>query len=268
MQTTIDLSRLFSICLQAGKEILDVYKQDFAVEKKADDSPVTLADQRAHQVIADGLTTAYPSIPLLSEEGQEIPYSERKNWSEFWLVDPLDGTKEFVKRNGEFTVNIALIREGYPVLGVIYAPVLDVFYFGRETEGAFKLEQASEMAIESEKDLVDKSIRLPQEQPIGTVQVVASRSHMSEETETFIAALKKDGSEVDVISAGSSLKFCLVAEGKADYYPRFAPTMEWDTGAGQAIVEAAGGKVIRHQDNKRFYYNRENLRNDWFLAEK
>lgn len=266
MHEHIDLTQLLTICLKAGREILDVYEQDFQVETKADDSPLTIADKRAHRVIAEGLQAEYASVPVLSEEGRKIGYQERKNWKTFWLVDPLDGTKEFIKKNGEFTVNIALIEGQYPTLGVIYAPVIDTFYFGREGAGAYKLKKASTVNVENEAELLEKSIQLPEMQKDETVRVVASRSHMSKETEAFIEEKKAEHQAVDVISAGSSLKFCLVAEGKAVYYPRYAPTMEWDTGAGQAIVEAAGGKVVRHEDNKRFYYNRENLKNSWFLA--
>lgn len=262
----VSLTTLLKISLDAGREILDVYDKEIEVEMKEDDSPLTQADQRSHQAIINGLQTEYGVIPVLSEEGADIPYEERKSWTAFFLVDPLDGTKEFIKKNGEFTVNIALIDAKYPVLGVIYAPVLDTFYFGKEGLGAFKLENASEMEITDDEALVANSVRLPDEKDSGVVHVVASRSHMSAETEAFIDGLRGDH-KIDVVSAGSSLKFCLVAEGRANYYPRYAPTMEWDTGAGQAIVEAAGGKVLRFEDHERFYYNRENLRNGWFLAE-
>lgn len=264
----IHLVDLFNISLEAGNEILEVYSQDFDVEVKEDNSPLTQADKRSHQVIMKGLNAIDSFIPVLSEEGRDIPYSERKDWQQFWLVDPLDGTKEFIKKNGEFTVNIALIEDQYPSMGVIYAPALDVFYFGDKTKGAYKLENASNASIESDEDLIQRSIRLPEIQDQHIVRAVASRSHMSEETEAFIKDLEAKHEKVDVVSSGSSLKFCLVAEGKADYYPRYAPTMEWDTGAGQAIVEAAGGKVTRYEDNKRFYYNRENLLNGWFLVER
>ncbi|MFB4167194.1 3'(2'),5'-bisphosphate nucleotidase CysQ [Virgibacillus sp. JSM 102003] len=261
----VSLTKLLEISLEAGHEILDVYEKDIEVETKEDDSPLTQADQRSHQAIMKGLQTEYTNIPVLSEEGTDIPYEERKDWTQFFLVDPLDGTKEFIKKNGEFTVNIALIDGKYPTLGVIYAPVLDTFYFGREGVGAFKLENASKKEITDDEALVSESIRLPEVNDTDVIKVVASRSHMSAETEEFIEGLRGDH-EVDVVSAGSSLKFCLVAEGRADYYPRYAPTMEWDTGAGQAIIEASGGKVIRHEDKQRFYYNRENLKNDWFLV--
>ncbi|NDI35414.1 3'(2'),5'-bisphosphate nucleotidase CysQ [Chengkuizengella sediminis] len=261
-----NLFDLFNITLETGKEILEVYDQDFDVEYKEADSPLTQADKRAHESIMKGLNAIDPSIPVLSEEGREIPYSERREWSHFWLVDPLDGTKEFIKKNGEFTVNIAFIEGKYPSIGIIYAPVLDVFYFGRVEGGAYKLENASNAEIENEEELIQKSVRLPEIEDHHVTRAVASRSHMSEETEEFIKELEAKIGEVEVVSSGSSLKFCLVAEGKADFYPRYAPTMEWDTGAGQAIVEAAGGKVTRYEDNERFYYNREDLLNGWFLA--
>ncbi|WP_234031443.1 3'(2'),5'-bisphosphate nucleotidase CysQ family protein [Lentibacillus cibarius] len=198
-------------------------------------------------------------MPVLSEEGADIPYADRKDRTVFFLVDPLDGTKEFIKKNGEFTVNIALIEDGYPVMGAIYAPALDTFYFGKAGLGAFKLESASEANVVGDNELVEASVRLPLVEPGDVVHVVASRSHMSAETEAFIEGLRDGEREIDVVSAGSSLKFCLVAEGKADYYPRYAPTMEWDTGAGQAIVEAAGGSVLRYEDGERFDYNRERI---------
>ncbi|MGP4038803.1 3'(2'),5'-bisphosphate nucleotidase CysQ [Gracilibacillus sp. D59] len=256
---------LFQVCLNAGNEIMEVYSQDFDVEFKEDDSPLTVADKKAHNTIATGLEKLDAGIPVLSEEGKEISYEERKDWEQFWLVDPLDGTKEFIKKNGEFTVNIALIKDKYPALGVIYAPALDTFYFGVNDEGAYKLNNASKVNIKNLDDLINQSVKLPEVTKSNVTNVVASRSHMSEETEAFINQL--DG-EINVVSSGSSLKFCLVTEGKADYYPRYAPTMEWDTGAGQAIVEAAGGKVTRYEDGERFYYNREELLNGWFLVSK
>lgn len=259
---------LFQITLEAGKEILDVYAQDFNVEVKDDNSPLTQADQRSHNTIMKGLNEIDSTIPVLSEEGREMPYSERQEWSQFWLVDPLDGTKEFIKKNGEFTVNVALIEGKYPSIGIIYAPAMDVFYFGRVGEGAYKLENATKAEVANEEELLQKSVRLPEQGERQVTRAVASRSHMSEETETFIKELEAKHGDVEVVSSGSSLKFCLVAEGKADYYPRYAPTMEWDTGAGQAIVEAAGGKVTRYEDDERFYYNRENLLNGWFLVKR
>ena len=261
----VSLKTILNISLDAGRKIMDVYDQDFSVEMKADASPLTEADQLSHQVIIDGLCKAYSDIPVLSEEGSLIPYSERKNWSVFFLVDPLDGTKEFVNKNGEFTVNIALIENGYPIMGAIYAPAPDLFYFGQSGLGAFKLENASCADLPDVEALIDQSVQLPVTDSGAIIHVVASRSHISEETEVFIEGLCSEY-EVDVVTAGSSLKFCLVAEGKADCYPRYSPTMEWDTGAGQAIVEAAGGTVLRDEDHERFYYNKENLKNGWFLV--
>jgi 3'(2'), 5'-bisphosphate nucleotidase len=264
----INFYDLLKIALEAGKEILEVYSQDFDVQFKEDESPLTLADNRSHHTILKGLNTIAPDIPILSEEGSNIPYSERHEWDQFWLVDPLDGTKEFVKRNGEFTVNIALIEGKYPTIGIIYAPVLDVFYYGRKGKGAYKIEGASKLNITNEKEMIQKSVKLPSIKDHSITRIVASRSHMSEETEAFINELKAKIDTVEVISSGSSLKFCLIAEGKADYYPRFSPTMEWDTAAGQAIVEAAGGNILRYEDSKRFHYNKENLLNGWFLVKK
>ncbi|OEH92150.1 3'(2'),5'-bisphosphate nucleotidase CysQ [Bacillus solimangrovi] len=264
----LNLYDLFQISLEAGKEILDVYAQDFVVEVKDDNSPLTQADQRSHNTIKRGLKAIDSTIPVLSEEGKEMSYSERREWKQFWLVDPLDGTKEFIKKNGEFTVNIALIEGKYPSIGIIYAPALDVFYFGRVGEGAYKLENASKAEVSNEEELLQKSFGLPEQGNRQVKRAVASRSHMSEETEAYIKELEAMYGEVEVVSSGSSLKFCLIAEGKADYYPRYAPTMEWDTGAGQAIVEAAGGTVTRYEDNDRFYYNREDLLNGWFLVQR
>ncbi|WEG13515.1 3'(2'),5'-bisphosphate nucleotidase CysQ [Pullulanibacillus sp. KACC 23026] len=267
MKRAVQVADLFDIALRAGQDIMAVYAKDFNVEYKGDDSPLTLADKKSHLVISEGLAKHYPELPILSEEGRAIPYEERKDWEQFWLVDPLDGTKEFIKKNDEFTVNIALIENGFPTLGVIYAPALDVFYFGIQGKGAFKLVEASKNEVSSDHELIAKSRPLPEVKNQDVLNVVASRSHMSEETQAFIDELKKENT-VDVVSSGSSLKFCLVAEGKADYYPRYAPTMEWDTAAGQAIVEAAGGTVTRYEDQQRFYYNRENLLNGWFLAKR
>lgn len=262
----IDLKELLEISLSAGKEIMAVYGQELVVESKADDSPLTIADQRSHRVIEAGLKRAYPDIPVLSEEGSEIAYTERKSWQRFWLVDPLDGTKEFIKRNGEFTVNIALIEENFPVLGVIYVPAADIFYYGEGNLGAYKLEGASAQKVENAEDFREKSRLLSVGKASDTNRVVTSRSHMTQDTQEFIKQLSNGGKPVERVSAGSSLKFCLVAEGKADYYPRFAPTMEWDTAAGQAIVEAAGGTVRWPKNQRRVSYNKESLKNDWVLA--
>ncbi|UOQ45402.1 3'(2'),5'-bisphosphate nucleotidase CysQ [Halobacillus salinarum] len=255
--------KVVAAAIEAGKEIMKIYETDFDVEYKEDESPLTIADQRSHEIIKEALQKNFPEIPILSEEGSHLPYEERKAWKEIWLVDPIDGTKEFIKKNGEFTVNIALIRDGKPVLGVVYAPALDDLYVADKEKGAFKVSSV----LQTSDHLSLNAVKLPLAQKNDTVAtVVASRSHMSPETEVFINELKEQYDEVETISAGSSLKLCLVAEGKADYYPRYAPTMEWDTGAGQAIVELSGGKVEVAYDGRPLFYNKINLRNPWFLA--
>lgn len=264
-KTTFDLiDQTAKAALEAGRAILDIYNNAFEVEYKEDQSPLTEADKQAHKKIVSVLSST--EFPILSEEGRDIPYDERKVWDYFWMVDPLDGTKEFVKRNGEFTVNIALIHQQKAILGIIYVPVLDVLYLGAEGIGSFKLESFA-------KDFVHLGLSswLKEENSLPKTYnrkytVVGSRSHMSEETEDFINNRKKEVGEIEVMSVGSSLKLCMVAEGKADAYPRFAPTMEWDTAAGQAIVEAMGGKVINWKSKLPMLYNRENLLNDWFLV--
>ncbi|WP_037986048.1 3'(2'),5'-bisphosphate nucleotidase CysQ [Thalassobacillus devorans] len=254
---------------EAGQEIMKIYQTDFDVEYKEDESPLTIADMKSHEVIQKALKENYPEIPILSEEGKNIAYEERSAWEKFWLVDPIDGTKEFIKKNDEFTVNIALIEQGKPVFGVIYAPALDTFYVGQQSKGSYKLENAEAYvnSLENLEDFYSKSVVLPlQDKQPNQVKVVASRSHMSKETEEFIEGLKRDYKQVETLSAGSSLKLCLVAEGAADFYPRYAPTMEWDTGAGQAIVEHAGGQVTIAGGSNPLRYNKEDLRNPWFLA--
>lgn len=248
--------------IEAGKEILTVYNTDFEVEQKADFSPLTEADKKAHNKIIALLTPT--KLPVLSEEGKTIPYIERKNWEKFWMVDPLDGTKEFVKKNGEFTVNIALIENGRATMGIIYAPVTKALYFSNKK--AYKCIITNEN-MESIEHLITTSLLLPLAQKRSNYMVVASRSHMSLETEAFITK-KKLHHNVALLSKGSSLKLCMVAEGSADSYPRFAPTMEWDTAAGQAIVIASGGTVIDFTTQQELVYNKENLLNNWFLVER
>lgn len=249
--------------LSGGKAILKVYESDFAIEHKDDKSPLTEADKQAHQAIAKELDTT--DYPVLSEEGRDIPYDERKNWEYFWMVDPLDGTKEFIKRNGEFTVNIALIHDQKAVMGVIYVPVKDELYVGIEGMGAYKVDEYSKKEHQNIRAWMADMNKLPRQMD-RKYTIVGSRSHMSVETEEFINDKKSEKGEVEIISVGSSLKLCMVAEGKADAYPRFAPTMEWDTAAGQAIVEAMGGTVINWKTQSPLLYNRENLLNDWFLV--
>jgi 3'(2'), 5'-bisphosphate nucleotidase len=268
---------------EAGMAILDVYKQEFDVSYKKDRSPLTLADRRSHDIIVDHLTDpSEKSLPILSEEGKDIPFEQRRSWEYFWLIDPLDGTKEFIKRNGEFTVNIALIYQHRPVLGVIYAPVNNIFYFASEGFGAFRLKndnvfkllegKASEIERDSVlKEILKQSDRLPYDDtPLdpndSKLVIVGSRSHPSKEFEAFVKTMKKQHEKVDVISSGSSLKLCLVAEGRADIYPRLGPTMEWDTAAGQAIVEQANGSVLNYETGEPLQYNKENLLNSWFIV--
>lgn len=256
------LSTAIVASLRGGEEILKVYAQDFEVEFKADESPLTMADQNAHNAIEKILKET--SLPILSEEGKSIPYSERKDWKRFWMVDPLDGTKEFVKRNGEFTVNIALIENGVSILGVIYVPVSKELYFAAQGIGSFKAENI--VSFDTLAGLMDFANKLPMAAPNDEVVIVASRSHLSAETEAFFEEQKKLGFKVSTLSRGSSLKLCMVAEGKARYYPRYAPTMEWDTAAGQAICELAGFKVVQYQSEIPVKYNKENLLNPWFLV--
>lgn len=255
--------------LMAGKDILEVYndpKADFGIERKADNSPLTIADKRAHERIVNELKET--SIPMLSEEGRHTDYSIRKGWKSLWIVDPLDGTKEFIKRNGEFTVNIALVENGMPVMGVVYIPVSRTLYFAEESIGAYKMADVDHHAAGlSADDLMEKADRLPLEQADtkGFV-VVASRSHLSPETEEYIHQLEKEYGNIHIISCGSSLKICRVAEGTADVYPRFAPTMEWDTAAGHAIVRSAGKNIYLTDEQTPLHYNKENLLNPWFVV--
>lgn len=251
--------------LAAGEKILEIYldpSADFQVEKKSDNSPLTLADRKSNEVILEHLKTS--PYPIVSEENKAIPYAERKSWTTLWIVDPLDGTKEFIKRNGEFTVNIALVYERTPILGVIYVPVKKELYYGTLKDGAYKV---SDIAFASGMDF-DKlqKVRLPQERQRDAFVVVASRSHMSPETETYINRLKSSHPEVELTSVGSSIKICLVAEGRADVYPRFAPTMEWDTAAGHAIARAAGKEMYHEDEQTPLTYNKENLLNPWFIV--
>lgn len=253
-----------SAALKAGEEILSVYhSDDFHVETKADDSPLTMADKKAHNVIASMLEPL--GIPLLSEEGAHLSFEERSKWDSLWIVDPLDGTKEFIKRNDEFTVNIALILENIPVCGVIYIPVYKQLYLGDVTLGAYRIDNITEWAG-SLNELLDQAITLPEQQNLKSYTVVGSRSHMNEQTKQFIEEIKLSHDTVEFVSKGSSLKLCMVAQGVADIYPRFAPTMEWDIAAGDAIVRAAGFQVVLAQDNCPLLYNKESLTNPWFVA--
>ncbi len=251
--------------IDAGKTILEVYQRsEFETQSKEDSSPLTEADLASNRVIMEYLNTM--DIPVISEENKEVPYAERSGWNRLWMVDPLDGTKEFIKRNGEFTVNIALIENKRPVFGVIYVPVSRELYIGHGFQKySLKLELDSEHRFT--EDMLGHATRLKRapSNP-DKIRVVGSRSHMNQETQDFIDELRTRYNEVEIVSKGSSLKFCLVAEGSADLYPRYAPTMEWDTAAGQAICEAVGLEVIDRETGSPLLYNRENLRNGHFLV--
>lgn len=256
--------------VKAGTKINEVYNDpnaDFEIERKADNSPLTIADRKAHEIIA--ATLSVTPYPILSEEGKKIPVEERQSWKELWIVDPLDGTKEFIKRNGEFTVNIAYVKNGVPEAGVIYVPVKQELYFADCKEGAFKMSHLTEQNLPESLDaLMAQACSLPYIQTEKqNFMVVASRSHLTEETEKYIADMKKKHGNVATVSIGSSLKLCLIAEGKADVYPRFAPTMEWDTAAGHAIVRAAGKEVYQAGTSQPLQYNKTDLLNPWFIAE-
>ena len=262
--------------LQAGAEIMKVYTDpnaDFEIEKKADNSPLTIADRKSHAIITGWL--ADTPYPILSEEGKKIPAEERQSWKELWVVDPLDGTKEFIKRNGEFTVNIAYVKNGVPEAGVIYIPVKEELFFADTEKGAYKLSNEDGLLtrINENKEpgctlevLIEKAQKLPYPTPHEGFMIVASRSHLNAETEEYIERMKKEHSKVETVSKGSSLKLCLIAEGVADVYPRFAPTMEWDTAAGHAIIRAAGKEVYQANTDKPLVYNKEDLLNPWFIA--
>lgn len=249
--------------LKAGEEIMRIYdSSDFNVEMKHDDSPLTIADKNGNDIIMSYLKET--DHPIISEENKQIDYTIRKNWTTCWIVDPLDGTKEFIKRNGEFTVNIAFIENNTPKLGVIYVPASKTLYYTPEKGKARKIVLKNHDTLVSYimENAIEIVPALKIEEP---VKVVGSRSHLNEDTKKFIAEIEKEHT-TEIVSRGSSLKFCLVAEGNAHYYPRFAPTMEWDTAAGQAICNSVGVKVINQDTNETLLYNRENLLNPYFLV--
>lgn len=256
----------------AGDEILKIYDTNFDVELKDDKTPVTQADRNSSDKIIKLL--AQFNIPVLSEEGEIPDYETRKNWNKVWVVDPLDGTKEFVKRNGEFTVNIALVEDNVPTLGVIYSPVFKDLYFAAKNIGAFKINRhdfipfVENIQRSSFEDLLRVSKQLPIAHQRKNYVVVASRSHMSSETYYHIENLKLHHADVEIVSTGSSIKMCWVAEGIADEYPRFGPTMEWDTAAGQAILNESGGELLDFKTNEPMRYNRQDLLNNWFIAKR
>ena len=257
------LNIAITAALEAGKAILEIYHSGkLDVEIKGDYSPLTRADKASHNVILSYLIKT--NIPILSEEGIDIAYDERKEWNQLWIVDPIDGTKEFIKRNGEFTVNIALIENQKTLIGVIFAPATGELYFSSKETGAFKVK------IDLENYDIDYLVlnanKLPLHRADKAFTIVASRSHMSPETQDYVQQMKDKYGDINLISKGSSLKLCMVAEGQADCYPRFAPTMEWDTAAGQAICESAGFGVIDLSTKKTMLYNKEELLNNFFLV--
>lgn len=251
------INDIINIAIEAGKKVMGIYNSPYTIHEKSDQSPLTIADQLSHEYIQTELMKLDVTFPILSEEGAHIPYTERKNWSSFWLIDPLDGTKEFIKKNGEFTINIALIQGQQPVLGVIYAPSLDTLYYAEKTKGAYKLLQASSSTV--------RPIKIP-ETFSSEKKVIISRSHLSDATRDYLEALQQHEGKLAFTSIGSSLKFCLIAEGSAQFYPRLAPTMEWDTAAGQIIVEEAKGQVLVSDTGQPLVYNKEILTNPFFIC--
>ncbi|WP_421243363.1 3'(2'),5'-bisphosphate nucleotidase CysQ [Aeromonas enteropelogenes] len=250
-----EIAEIEPVARAAGEAIMAIYSQPFAVEYKRDESPLTAADKGAHEVIVRALARLTPDIPVLSEESGPQVMAERLGWQRYWLVDPLDGTKEFVSRNGEFTVNIALIEEGAPRWGLVYAPVLDKLWYGGKGLGAWCIADGRREAIQTRPHREGSPWR-----------VVGSRNHLSRETLDYLARFgDMERGEIELVSMGSSLKFCIIAEGGAELYPRLAPTCEWDTGAAQAVLEGAGGSVTR-LDGGPLVYNKPDILNPWFVA--
>jgi len=245
----IELENIVAIAKDAGDAIMEIYKKDFSVEYKENDSPLTEADTKANEIICFKLEKLYPNIPIMSEENKQTEYNVRKDWEYYWCIDPIDGTKEFIKKNDEFTVNIALIHKDTPVLGVVYAPAINEIYKAKKGEGSYKNNQKLPLEIN----------KYPEEK----LHVIVSKSHLSEQTQKFIDNLNTK--EIKQISKGSSLKLCMVATGEADIYPRLAPTMEWDTAAADAIVREADKMSYSYETNKPIVYNKENLLNPWFI---
>lgn len=255
----IKIDNIKDIAIEAGKRIMEIYNGDFSIEYKKDLSPLTYADKESNKIICNNLEKLYPNIPIMSEENQEINYNTRKEWEYYWCIDPIDGTKEFIKKNDEFTVNIALIYKSRPVLGVVYAPALNELYYAKEGEGAYKNFNKLPLKVNSS--------------PEKSLKVVASKSHLSIETQDFIDKLKSE--QIEQVSRGSSLKLCMVATGEADIYPRLAPTMEWDIAASDIIVRESGKQIYQHSVNFDFeelrandtvVYNKANLLNPWFIV--
>ncbi len=257
MLDKIDIQILQEIAVRAGKAILEIYEQPFEIETKADKSPLTAADKASNDIIIAGLEKHYASIPIISEENKQLDYDTRKNWEYCWMVDPLDGTKEFIKKNGEFTVNIALIHKNESVLGVVYVPVKDTLYYAIKGQGAFKISNGG-----SPEKIHAKAAKAGE-----IVRIFASRSHLNADTQAFIDQCKEKFADVELVAAGSSLKFCLLAEGIAHIYPRFAPTMEWDTAAAHIVATESGASVTIPENGEALNYNKENLLNPYFLVQ-
>jgi 3'(2'), 5'-bisphosphate nucleotidase len=255
---TLDINELIRICHEAGRAIMEVYGQEFHVKTKGDSSPLTQADLRSHAIISSRLGEMYPDVPVLSEESAvKAPYEVRKHWKECWVVDPLDGTKEFVKRNGQFTINIALVQGSEPVAGMVYAPALDLMYYGVAGSGAYKIAGGAEV----------RRLPIAGARHSNALVIVGSLSHSSPELEAFVAEQRRKHDKVEFVAMGSALKICLVAEGSADLYPRLGPTMEWDTAAAHAVARAAGRKVLRYGTEEELTYNKPDLHNEWFLVQ-
>lgn len=250
------IHNIIEIANLAGKAILEIYQKDFSVEYKDDKSPLTEADKVSNEIIVDALKELTPEIPIISEENKLIEYEVRKSWKKCWLVDPIDGTKEFIKKNGEFTVNIALIENGNPILSVVGVPAQNIIFYAEHGKGAFKIENnitTKLMATTVSED---------------TIRIVGSRSHQTPELIAFVEEQKKIYTNVEFVAAGSSLKFCLIADGKADIYPRLGPTMEWDTAAGHLVATEAGTEVVIWNTKSKLTYNKENLLNPFFIVKK
>lgn len=268
------LKESIEAAVEAGQEIMDVYHTDFMVEHKADDSPLTIADKRSHTIIMKRLQAF--GLPILSEEGRSIPWSERKKWTDLWIVDPLDGTKEFIKKNDEFTVNIARVKNARPILGVIFVPAKKLLYFAEKDLGAYRCDLNDGFNFDNSDltQIIKVSQRLPLQPRSSTPRdfkrhpylIVGSRSHQTPELKQYVEDKRRDFESVDFIAAGSSMKFCLVAEGQADVYPRLGPTCEWDIAAGHIIAEEAGTRVFQHASGKPLDFNKADILNPWFIV--
>ena len=267
MDEEIDIIEMAGICKLASIAMLEIYESDFEVNYKSDKSPVTKADEASNQIVCAYLEEKFPHIPIISEENKNLEYHIRKHWKQCWLLDPLDGTKEFIKKNGEFTINIALIENNKPVFGMIYIPISGIYYYAFKQKGAYKFEHDVLIPLAGGLGLVkdiDELYNSNWDQV--TLNIIGSRSHLNSETEQFVEMLNRNNANTEFITAGSALKFCLLAEGKADIYPRFAPTMEWDTAAGQIILEESGKKLYNLTTKEVMVYNRESLVNEWFVG--